>query len=346
MFKLGYVHKVTLISNDLCIGDHVMTTQLPVKMIAQLEDIAVFQTAAFVEGNIEQEDQRLQDDYLSADYGALNLGLHVADNPSVVLDNRMRLLSAINQQLDQSPYSSHPTLIKSLHWVNQVHGNDVQETDVLSLHMQPMSADAMISQQDAVGLAIMTADCVPIVLYQPASGKIAAIHAGWQGLANGIIKVTAERFTVEGQIMAWMGVCISHSQYEVGTQVVEKLHLGCVNNELLTTSKLKDFERLYVAPSHADVNSDVSCKDLHNVVDKLSNIAKVSSSKIKLNLPKLAADQLSTVGISLCNDQAIACSYTDHRFYSYRRQTHLRQSATGRMALVIVRHCSIRNTVD
>lgn len=321
-----------------------MTNQLPVKMIVQLDDIAVFQTAAFVEGNSEQESQRLQDDYLSTDYGELNLGLHVADNPSAVLDNRMRLLSAINQQLDQLVPSSHPTLIKSLHWVNQVHGNDIEE--ISSLRMQPVSADAMISQQNAVGLAIMTADCVPIVLYQPTSGKIAAIHAGWQGLANGVIKATAECFRVEGEIMAWMGACISHSQYEVGTQVVERLHSGCIDNALLPTAKLKDFEHFYAAPSHPKVNSDVSRKDIHNIVDTVSNIATVNPCKVKLNLPRLAADQLSAVGISLCNDHDIACSYTDHRFYSYRRQTHLGQSATGRMALIIVRHDSARNTAD
>ena len=310
-----------------------MTNQLPVKMIVQLDDIAVFQTAAFVEGKSEQEAQRIQDDYLSADYGELNLGLHVADNPSAVLDNRMRLLSAINQQLDQSAHSSHPTLIKSLHWVNQVHGNDIEE--ISSLRMQPMSADAMISQQNAVGLAIMTADCVPIVLYQPASGKIAAIHAGWQGLACGVIKATAERFSDSGQIMAWIGVCISQENYEVASQVRDKLLAGCLENNALTIDALNHFDERYVIAS-ATSNSAAP-----STADRLSDNALANADKIKISLPKIAADQLIAAGIVVCNQLPIPCSYADDCYYSYRRQTHLQQPATGRMALIITRTASI-----
>ncbi|MCG3862131.1 laccase domain-containing protein, partial [Psychrobacter sp. Ps5] len=63
--------------------------------------------------------------------------------------------------------------------------------------------------------------------------------------------------------------------------------------------------------------------------------------KIKLNLPKLAADQLSAAGIIVSNESAIPCSYADPHYYSYRRQTHLQQPATGRMALVIVRSLAV-----
>ena len=78
---------------------------------------------------------------------------------------------------------------------------------------------------------IMTADCVPIVLYQPASGKIAAIHAGWQGLACGVIQETAKRFTDAGAIHAWIGVCISQANYEVGHQVRDQLLAGCISEK-------------------------------------------------------------------------------------------------------------------
>ena len=62
--------------------------------------------------------------------------------------------------------------------------------------------------------------------------------------------------------------------------------------------------------------------------------------KVKLNLPKLAADQLTAAGVSIDNKEPISCSYADRHYYSYRRQTHMQQPATGRMALVIVRRAA------
>ena len=330
-----------------------MKDKLPMILLAQLEDVAVFQTAALADGDEWAADtNRQQMDQLGqASYGALNLGLHVNDDAAKVLDNRMRLLTAINEQLTSvSSTSAQHTPIKKLHWVNQVHGNRIHDIDATALSMQPMAADAMLSQQQGIGLAIMTADCVPIVSYQPASGKIAAIHAGWQGLACGVIKATTERFTDSGEIMAWIGVCISQQNYEVGRQVCDKLLTGCTDGQLLTSANIERFDERYVIDSvsqtsddkHADMNrkSDVNPQHLHKTVDKLANCAKVNADKIKLDLPRLAADQLTAAGMTLCNDSSIICSYANDCYYSYRRQTHLQQPATGRMALVIVRRAS------
>ena len=97
--------------------------------------------------------------------------------------------------------------------------------------------------------------------------------------------------------------------------------------------------------SHAAIHSvtevDTNRQSLHNTVDKLSSYAKVDVGKIKINLPKLAADQLQAAGITVCNSSSIPCSYADDRYYSYRRQTHLQQPATGRMALIITRSAFI-----
>lgn len=314
-----------------------MTDKLPLTMIAQLDDVTVFQTAAFQTADFEGADfkstgfkgidvenakpetyarkskQMLQTGQTS--YGELNLGLHVADNPARVLDNRMRLLAAINQQLS----TQQRTSIKRLHWVNQVHGKQVHDVAVYPLSMRPVDADALVSQTAELGLAIMTADCVPIVLYQPASGQIAAIHAGWQGLACGIIRTTVERFETAGQITAWIGVSISQAHYEVGRQVRDKLLAGCIENKSLSALDIDNFAALFSIPANSIDNSD----------------------KIKLDLPKLAAYQLENLGIRVSNDSDIECSYADPRYYSYRRQTHLQQPATGRMALIIMRssHC-------
>ena len=330
-----------------------MKDKLPIILLAQLEGVAVFQTAAFTDGDECTDDlyQQQMHQLGQASYGALNLGLHVNDDAAQVLDNRMRLLTAINEQLTSVPSTSaQHTPIKKLHWVNQVHGNRIHDIDATELSMQPMAADAMLSQQPGIGLAIMTADCVPIVLYQPASGKIAAIHAGWQGLACGVIKATTERFTDSGEIMAWIGVCISQQNYEVGRQVRDKLLTVCIDNQSLTSENIERFDERYVMDSvsqnnddnHADMSrkSDVNPQHLHKTVDKLANCAKVNADKIKLNLPRLAADQLTAAGMTLCNESPIICSYADSHYYSYRRQTHLQQPATGRMALVIVRRAS------
>lgn len=333
-----------------------MTNKLPITLLAQLDDVAVFQTAAFsnITADMPKKNQQMYR-LGQVSYGELNLGLHVNDDAEIVLTNRMRLLTAMNEQLTSPQDSFINTLslnslpIKSLHWVNQIHGKQIHDIDATALSMGPMTADAMISQQVNIGLAIMTADCVPIVLYQQATGTIAAIHAGWQGLACGVIQATAERFSDSGQIMAWIGVCISQENYEVSSDVRDKLLEGCIENQALTIECINHFDEYYVMTSntyqhsHADSNSvtevdtNTNRQSLHKTVDKLSSYAKVDAEKIKINLPKLATDQLQAVGITVCNSSSIPCSYADDRYYSYRRQTHLQQPATGRMALIITR---------
>ena len=323
-----------------------MKNNFPITIVAQLNDVTVFQTAALqtvgsdtigLETQAKTTEGMLQKGQTS--YGELNLGLHVKDNALQVLDNRMHLLSTINAQLIEQ----QKLPIESLHWVNQVHGQHIHDIDATILSTRPISADAMTSQQTGLGLAIMTADCVPIVLYQPTTGQIAAIHAGWQGLACGVIKATVERFTMTGQIMAWIGVCISQPNYEVGSHVRDQLLSGCIDNRLLASASIDNFDQLFCGivdnsvPFNADSLIDTHNDRLHNAVDKLSNIATVDAAKMKLNLPKLAATQLGFLGIKLCNKSPIDCSYASPNYYSYRRQTHLQQPATGRMALVIVR---------
>ena len=323
-----------------------MKKTLPITLLAQMDGVAVFQTAAFSDmecssidiagSEIYQHMYQSENQQQQASYGELNLGLHVNDDASVVLSNRMRVLAAINEQLltqQDLPINSLP--IRALHWVNQVHGNYIHDIDTTVLSIEPMAADAMVSKQDGVGLAIMTADCVPIVLYQPATGQIAAIHAGWQGLACGVIKATAERFSDSGEIMAWIGVCISQENYEVGSSVRDKLLAGCIENNALTIEAISNFDERYV------IASATNHSDERSTADTLSDNAPVDGHKIKINLPKIAADQLQEAGIVVCNESPVPCSYADGHYYSYRRQTHLQQPATGRMALIITHSASI-----
>jgi len=298
-----------------------ITNNFPMKMLAQMDEVAIFQTAAFADDSDEPDTTSQQTRHngqasykenYQANYGALNLGLHVNDDAAKVLGNRMSLLAAINEQLaSKSSLDGQYGSINSIHWVSQVHGQQIHDIDTTTLSMTPLAADAIVSQQRGRGLAIMTADCVPIVLYQPTSGKIAAIHAGWQGLACGVIQETAQRFTDSGTIQAWIGVCISQANYEVNTDVRDKLLAGCIENQTLSQEHIDNFATLFSIPSVDD--------------------------KIKLDLPKLAAMQLEAAGATIMNDLPVDCSYANTHYYSYRRQTHMQQPATGRMALVIVR---------
>lgn len=329
------------------------TDRLPIKLLAQFGEVFVYQTKASFAAGIKQlpSDKALINDAQSVSYGELNLGLHVRDDAEQVLTNRMRLLATINEHLQTVGYAT----ASRLHWVNQVHGKQIYDVDASKLVMRPFNADALISQQAGVGLAIMTADCVPIVLYQPATGTIAAIHAGWQGLAGGVIKATAERFASNEPIVAWIGVCISQANYEVGYEVRDKLLAGCREYQLLSASALLRFDQSFVMTADDDQLIDRSTpkttnqtkshtEHIHKPIDKLSDSATLSADKIKLDLPKLAAMQLAALDITVANDDTLSCSYADTDYYSYRRQTHLQQAATGRMALIIVRSIEKHST--
>lgn len=347
-------------TNAPALSDLFKLADLPVSLVAQCGDVFIFQTRALAE-QADDQSASLLDSALTkrcqqstdASYGTLNLGLHVKDSAKQVLNNRMRLLAGINSDLLSQNYLA----IKSLHWVNQVHGNKVHRINSKALGMQTANADAMISEQGRVGLAIMTADCVPIVLYQSATHQIAAIHAGWQGLACGVIQATAKKFANHSPISAWIGVCISQQNYEVGMPTAEKLRAGCQNNQLLEVSELADFMTLYTQPSNnqsdknylglENANRASQSSDLHNSIDKLSNCAtlsenKKSPDKIKLNLSAVAKAQLKKLAIDVAYDSSDNCSYADRNYYSYRRQTHLQQPATGRMALIIVRASQVQ----
>lgn len=333
--------------------EDIIADKFPMTLLAQLDEVSIFQTAALQDiANIDTTNP-LNTQLLTheqASYGALNLGLHVQDNAAQVLNNRISVLKAINHTLANHPQKAqHAPIIKSLHWVNQVHGKQCHDVDTTAFTMHPIDADAQFSKQPDIGLAMMTADCVPLVLYQPKTRQIAAIHAGWQGLACGVIKATAERFSGDGQILAWIGVCISQAHYEVGIEIYEQLRNGCLANHLLSSAEIDQFMPLFCAAVDDTQNNCEKNRDkqssahqpLQKITDKSLNISTVKTAKLKVNLPKIAADQLKYLGITLANDSLIGCSYADTRYYSYRRQTHLQQPATGRMALIIVRHTAI-----
>ncbi len=138
-------------------------------------------------------------------YDSLNLGDHVDDQPQSVLNNRARLVQQMG--LPSSP-----------HWLEQVHGCDVVEVGV---DHSPI-ADASISRQPGQVIAVMTADCLPLLLCDKQGCCVAAVHAGWRGLLNGVIEAALDKMALPPtEILAWMGPAIGPTAFEVGDEVVD-----------------------------------------------------------------------------------------------------------------------------
>lgn len=137
--------------------------------------------------------------------GGLNLGLHVNDDPVLVQQNRQLL----GDVLPHSPV-----------WLNQVHSAHV--VDAASVQGIP-DADASVANQPHVVCTIMTADCLPVLFADQAGQVVGAAHAGWRGLANGVLQNTLQAMKDKGagEISAWLGAAIGPERFEVGQDVFD-----------------------------------------------------------------------------------------------------------------------------
>ncbi|MFN7184190.1 MAG: peptidoglycan editing factor PgeF [Thermomonas haemolytica] len=136
-------------------------------------------------------------------FGRFNLGARCGDAPEAVAENRRQLEEAL--QLPASP-----------RWLRQVHG--------VAVAVEPMEdepeADAAVSATPGRVLAILTADCLPVVLAARGGGEIAAAHAGWRGLAAGVLEATvAAMRTPPAGLAAWLGPAAGPQAYEIGEEV-------------------------------------------------------------------------------------------------------------------------------
>ncbi|WP_231906973.1 peptidoglycan editing factor PgeF [Cupriavidus sp. D384] len=142
--------------------------------------------------------------------GGLNLGTHVGDDPAAVAANRARLAS----HLPAMP-----------HWLEQVHGCGVATADDEGAGGHVPRADASVSATAGHVCAIMTADCLPVLLCNMAGTVVGAAHAGWRGLCDGVIEATLARMAARAgapaQWLAWLGPAIGPSAFEVGAEVRE-----------------------------------------------------------------------------------------------------------------------------
>lgn len=137
-------------------------------------------------------------------YDTLNLAAHVGDEPQAVAENRRRLREQL--QLPSEP-----------RWLSQVHGTCAADAALVDV---PCEADASYTALPGVVCAVLTADCLPVLLCDKSGTKVAAVHAGWRGLHAGVIEQTVRAMNLPGgELLAWLGPAISSDAFEVGDEV-------------------------------------------------------------------------------------------------------------------------------
>ncbi len=141
-------------------------------------------------------------------YAASNFGGHVGDDPERVANNRKHLREELG--LPSEPL-----------WLNQIHGNRVVNAGAETGGPSP-DADGAFTDRDGVVLAIMSADCLPVFLATRDGERLALVHAGWRGLADGVVEAgLAALDTDPGNVQVAFGPAIGQSAYEVGPEVRE-----------------------------------------------------------------------------------------------------------------------------
>ena len=211
-------------------------------------------------------------------YASLNLGGHVGDAVATVAENRRRLASAL--RLPAEPY-----------WLNQVHGVDVHVVQSPAPGDEPPTADGIVSPAGEGVVAILTADCLPVLLCSSSHAEIAAAHCGWRSLAGGIIGETiAQMSSRPADIMVWLGPRISQAAFEVGDDVRDIFLAG--------------------------------------VEDAIHCFEENDDGRWQADLAGLARLYLQAAGVEQVYDCNL-CTYGDPgRFYSYRRDGQCGRMAT------------------
>ncbi len=206
-----------------------------------------------------------------APYESFNLGGHVGDDPEAVRQNRRQLCQA--HQLPQEPL-----------WLEQVHQTQVVDADQASLTgaaLGPPRGDAALSRQAGRVLAVLVADCLPVLFAARDGSAVAVAHAGWRGLAAGVLEATAAALASHAPLQAWIGPAISSRHFEVGPEVREA------------------FTARSPAAAAAFTAND--------------------RGRWQCDLQMLARGRLAAAGVSSVYADA-GCTYAEpQRFYSYRR---------------------------
>lgn len=222
-------------------------------------------------------------------WASLNLGGGVGDDARAVVENRARFVAALG---------ARPV------WLQQVHGSKVLHLDACAPDAALPPADAAWTTEPGIACTVLVADCLPVLMARRDGGAVAAAHAGWRGLAAGVLEATVEALcagtaTAPGDIVAWLGPCIGPRQFEVGADVL----LACGQQ-----------------PDNADPSVFVY------------RPRGDGSPRWLADLPRLARRRLGAAGVTAVSE-AGACTVEEaSRFFSFRRD-----GLTGRFAAAVWR---------
>ncbi|SAK92250.1 laccase [Caballeronia glebae] len=230
----------------------------------------------------------------AAGAGGLNLGFSSGDAPDAVKENRRRALAS--------------TGYREAAWLEQVHGTEVADAHAVVQRLaqgERTRADASVTDRAGVVCVVMTADCLPVLFCDDDGRAVGAAHAGWRGLAGGIVETTGERVaTLAGvpasKLHAFLGPAIGPQEFEVGEDVLDA----------------------FVAAARADRRDATSA----------AFRSAGASAKYFADIYALARLRLADLGVDAARIHGGAhCTVTEKaRFYSYRRER-----VTGRMAAMI-----------
>lgn len=200
-------------------------------------------------------------------YAGLNLGSHVGDLPTAVAANRQVLTQYCGLNLPPA-------------WLNQVHG-----TTVLDLALWQgglVDADASVSAVPGLAAVVMTADCLPVLFCDRQGSRVAAAHAGWRGLCDGVLEATLAHFPAPAEVLAWLGPAIGPANFEVGGEV-----------RAAFVGKNPQAASAFVPSSH--------------------------SGKYLADIYALARLRLQAAGVTAIYGGGLCTVAEPHRFFSYRR---------------------------
>ncbi|WP_413285122.1 peptidoglycan editing factor PgeF [Vibrio sp. MA40-2] len=218
-------------------------------------------------------------------YRGLNLGMHVADDPLLVTKNRQFL-------------HKHAAIPSKQIWLNQTHSSYVADFDAFSTldkntalddsTTDIVDADGAMTSQSNVVCTVMTADCLPVLLTDTEGSTVAAVHAGWRGLANGILENAVTQFTKP--VIAWLGPAIGANAFEVGQDVYD------------------------VFVTHDPIASEA--------------FRIKGDEKYLADMNRLAKQRLNSVGVESIYSSNMCTFANSDKFYSYRRDGVTGRQAT------------------
>lgn len=211
-------------------------------------------------------------------FDAFNLGAHCGDAADAVAANRRTLIELAG--LPDSP-----------HWLSQVHGVVVHRVTSREPGIAPPQADAAVAGIPGAVLAILTADCLPVLFAADDGSEIAAAHAGWRGLASGVLEATiAAMHSAPERILAWLGPAAGPAHYEIGEEV----------------------RAAFVIADPDAAACFVATRPGHYLID----------------LYALARRRLAAVGVIAVSGGGLCTISDTARFYSYRRDGRTGRMAT------------------